>query len=57
MSGKLKHDHRTVKRFVAESKQTPVRGDTGTMRKLLKGCYKAANRCLKLMVLLESCKH
>ena len=34
ISQKLKRDHRTVKRFVADSEHTRVRADKGTMRKV-----------------------
>ena len=34
ISRKLKRDHRTVKRFVADSEHTRVRADKGTMRKV-----------------------
>lgn len=34
ISRKLKRDHRTVKRFVADSEYTRVRADKGTMRKV-----------------------
>ena len=65
---KPKRDHRTVKRFVADSEHTRVCADKGTMRKvsarqtrrieqLLKCDYKAANRYLKLLVPLESHEH
>ena len=34
ISRKLKHDHRTVKRFVADSEHRWVRADKGIMRKV-----------------------
>ena len=37
ISQKPKRDHRTVKRFVADSDDTRVRADKGTMRKVSAG--------------------
>ena len=34
ISRKLKRDHRTIKRFVADSEHTRVRADKGKMRKV-----------------------
>lgn len=34
ISRKLKHDHRTIKRFVADSKHIWVHADKGTLRKV-----------------------
>lgn len=70
ISRKIKHDHHTIKRFVADSEHTWVRADKGTVRKIfvqdksialreqqLKFPYTAANRYLKLLVPLESHEH
>ena len=55
ISRKLKCDHRTIKRFVADSEHTRVRADKGKMRKVSARQIRRIKRAAAKMP-LQSCK-